>query len=93
MPVKFNEAFFQQLSRSPEIVALVREKAERIAADARASAPVDTGDYRDAIHVELKFQKRAVAVVVAADRKSLLIESKTGNLVRALQKNKGSRSG
>jgi hypothetical protein len=88
MPVKFNEAFFQELSTSPAVTGLVMGVAEQIAADARSTAPVDTGAYRDGIRVELKHQKRSVALVVAHDKKSMLIESKTGNLVRALQRAK-----
>jgi hypothetical protein len=87
-PVKFNEAFFQELSRSPAVQNLVGGIAEEIAADARSTAPVDTGDYRKGIHVEVKFQKRVVAVVMASDKKSMLVESKTGNLVRALNRRK-----
>jgi hypothetical protein len=88
MPVQFNEAYFLELGRSPAVVNLVVGIAQEIAADARASAPVDSGDYRNGIHVEVKLQKRVVAVVKASDKKSLLIESKTGNLVRALNRRK-----
>ena len=82
--MQFNEAFFQELSTSAPVTALVVGAAEQIAEPARKSAPVDTGDYRDGIVVRTKRQKRAVALVVATDRKSLIIEAKTGNLVRAL---------
>lgn len=88
MPVKFNEGFFQNLGRSPAVTNLVVGAAQQIAADARSTAPVDSGDYRRGIHVEVKFQKRVVALVMASDKKSLLIESRTGNLVRALNRRK-----
>ncbi|MEO5919931.1 MAG: HK97 gp10 family phage protein [Pseudolysinimonas sp.] len=86
--VKFNEEFFQQLSRSPAVTALVVGVAQQIAADARSTAPVDTGAYRDGIEVHVKQQKRSVALVVGTDKKTMLVESKTGNLARALQRAK-----
>lgn len=89
---EFNEAFFENLGRSPAVVSLCREKAEQIAAVARSTAPVGPdsrggapGDYRDSIHVEIQHRGRRDAAVVVADNwKSMLIEANTGNLVRAL---------
>ena len=89
--MEFNNAFFDQLSRSAPVVSLVTEIAQEIAADARESGPKDTLDYVNGITVATKFQKRAVALVIATDPKSMLIESKTGNLVRALNRKKRSR--
>lgn len=83
--MEFNNAFFEKLSTSPEVTALVTEAAERIAAIARETAPVDSGDYKNGIAVVVKRQKRSVALVVASDPKSMIIEAKTGNLVRALK--------
>lgn len=85
MAVEFNDAFFENLSRSPAVTGLCVEAAERIAGVARSTAPVDSGEYRDGIVVRTKYQRRAVAVVVATDPKSMIIESKTGNLARALR--------
>jgi len=89
--MQFNNAFFEDLSRSPGVRALVQAEAEKIAADARGSAPVDSGKYRDGIKVVMKNQRRAVAVVLSTDPKTMLIESKTGNLARALQRWKRKR--
>lgn len=88
MAVKFNNAFFEELSRSAAVTNLCVSVAETIAADARANAPVDTGAYRDGIVVRLKHQRRSVALVVGTDKKTMLVEAKTGNLVRALQRAK-----
>jgi|SRR6218665_561638 len=88
----FNSKFFHNLSVSPEVTALVLNAAQRVATQARATAPSATGQYRESITVVLKHQKRSVALVVATDPKSILIESKTGNLARALRavgRNKG----
>lgn len=87
--VKFNNAWFDALLRSAPVAALVDEAVERIAATARETAPVgDTGDYRDGIVTASKLQERYVGLVIATDPKSMLVESKTGNLARALRANK-----
>lgn len=92
MPVKFSNSYFDQLSRSPGVVKITVGAAQRIAATARASAPALTHAYRNGIRVRLKYQQRAVALVEGTDKKTMLIESKTGNLARALRANaKGRR--
>jgi hypothetical protein len=83
--MQFNNAFFEELSVSEPVTALVVDAAERIAGIARETAPVDTGEYRNSIAVTVKRQKRSVALVVATDAKWAVIEAKTGNLVRALK--------
>lgn len=83
-----NNAFFEQLSRSPAVVKVTMDAAERVAKTARDRGPKATRDYVDGIKVRKKFQRRVVALVVGTDSKTMLIESKTGNLVRALQANK-----
>lgn len=84
--MEFNDAFFERLGKSPGVTALCVAKAEQVAAAARASAPVDSGAYRSAISVSVvQRSRRNAAVVTASDWKSLLIESKTGNLARALK--------
>ncbi len=91
--MQFNNAFFEQLSRSPGVQAVTIAAANRVAATARQRAPVDSGSYRRGIVVRKKFQRRVVALVEGTDPKTMLIESKTGNLVRALQANKRSGRG
>lgn len=91
--MQFNNAFFQDLSRSPGVQAVTVEAANRVAATARSTAPEDSGDYRAGIVVRKKFQRRVVALVEGRDPKTMLIESKTGNLVKALQANKRSGRG
>ena len=85
MQVEFNNAFFEELSVSEPVTALVVEAAERVAQIARDGVPHITGDYANGIGVAVKHQKRSVALVIAADPKSMIIESKTGNLARALR--------
>jgi len=83
---KVNDRFFDELGRSPKVVALVNQKRDQIAAAARAGAPVSSGDYKRGIVTRGKIQnRRYVGLVVATDRKSLLIESQKGVLARALR--------
>lgn len=82
--VVFNSKAAEELLKSPEVRAMLRKRAEAVAARARASAPTSTLDYVNSIGVEDATTDRAVVRVVARDWKSLIIESKTGNLARAL---------
>lgn len=82
--VVMNSAGAREVLTSPGVRALLRQRAEAVAARARADAPVNTGDYRNSIGVEDATTDRAVVRVVARDRKALIIESKTGTLARAL---------
>lgn len=86
--MQFNNAFFEQMSRSPGVQSVTIAAANRVAATARSTAPEASGDYRRGIRVRKKFQRRVVALVEGTDPKTMLIESRTGNLVRALQANK-----
>lgn len=89
--VQFNDSFFEKLGRSPEVTQLCVDVAQKIAATARATAPRGTGDYADSIGVEVVSRhRRNAALVIATDPKSLLVESKTGNLARALNQVKKS---
>lgn len=84
--MQFNDHFFEELGRSAAVTELVEDKANRIADRARSTALVDTGEYRDKITVKVKRAKyRNVALVIGEDPKTLIIEAKTGNLVRALR--------
>lgn len=83
--VKFNNDYFDELSRSPGVIALVDQVTEAVAATARSTAPEDTGDYKDGIKTSGKMQRRYVGLVQGTDKKTMIIESKTGNLARALR--------
>jgi hypothetical protein len=81
-----NNVFFEKLGRDPAVVALVNQKRDQIAAVARSTAPVGDGDYKRGIVTRGKIdKKRYVGLVVATDRKSLIIESKLGVLARAVR--------
>lgn len=81
-----NDAFFNNLGFLPGVVAMVDKAATAIESKAVASAPVDSGDYRDEIHQEVHSSAhRYVKRVVAGNDKSMGVESRTGNLARAVR--------
>lgn len=82
--------FIDDLAHSPEVLALCMEAAEGIADIARQTAPVDTGEYRNSIHVRAAQRAgRVAAEAVAEDPKAMIIEARTGNLARALRRHRG----
>ncbi len=87
--VDFNNSFFDEMLNSAGVRVLTRGAAEKALNIARANAPVDTGAYRDGLQVEaVQHAHRTTYRVVGTDAKTMLIESQTGNLVKALKKAK-----
>lgn len=83
--VKLNSAGVRAILQSPEVAAELMVHAKRIAAAARASAPVETGEYRDSIAAFTDLHSdRVVAHVATTAPHGLLVEAHTGNLARAL---------
>lgn len=84
--VVFNDMYFDEILNSAGVERLTKAAAEKAATIARSTAPVDTGSYRNQIRVLVRQSKhRKVYRVVGHDPKTLLIESKTGNIARALK--------
>lgn len=84
--VQFNDAFFDQILNSAGVRALTRGAAEKALGVARSNAPVDTGAYRDGLEVRtVQRAHRQTCMVVGTDPKTMLVESATGNLARALK--------
>lgn len=87
--VKFNDKYFDELLNSVGVKAMTRRAAEKTLAYAKAHAPVDTGAYRDGLQIEeVKHAHRTTCMVVGHDPKTLLVESQTGNLRKALKAGK-----
>ncbi len=66
----------EKVAQSEEIRRALRKIAEAQADEARRTAPVDTGAYRDSIHVEEDTSPdgRARVFVIADDPKAVFIE-------------------
>ena len=85
--VVLSRAGVAALLADPGVQAEVTRHAEAVAAEARASAPVRTGRYRESIVVESgpsPVDGRARAVVKATAPHAHLVEARTGNLARAM---------
>lgn len=86
MDLEFNPGFFESVLRQPKVEELTDAAGRRALAAAKSSAPVDSGDYQRGLHIEHHESRfRRTTRVVGDDEKTLLIESKTGTLARALK--------
>ena len=84
--LRFDDFYFKRILRSAGVNALTKAAAEKVLARAKATAPVDTGAYRKGLQIKKTgAATRDVYLVVGTDWKTLLVESKTGNLARALK--------
>ena len=84
--IQYNEDFFDQILNSPSVQGLCKAKAAVALANAQARAPVLTGEYRDGLHLESKkHAHRTTWWVVSDSDHALAVESRTGNLARALK--------
>ncbi|MSS84969.1 HK97 gp10 family phage protein [Actinomycetaceae bacterium WB03_NA08] len=84
--IEFNQVFFDDILRESGVQSLERQAAEKVLAAAKANAPYDTGAYQRGLRIEkAEARFRTVYLVTGTDPKTLLVESKTGNLARALK--------
>lgn len=87
--VEINEKFFNQIGHDQSISQLTHSIAEAAAIEARATAPYDTGDYQRSIHTrKVTSKRRTMWQVVADDWKAAILEAKTGNLRKAVNRAK-----
>lgn len=82
--VKLIDSGMRALLSDPGVAADLASRAESVAEAARASAPVETGAYRDSIHVEADHTDRVVARVVADVPYATRVEAGHGTLTSAL---------
>lgn len=87
--VEINEKFFNRIGHDQSISQLTHTIAEAAAIEARATAPYDTGDYQRSIHTrKVTSKRRTMWQVIADDWKSAILEAKTGNLRKAVNRAK-----
>lgn len=79
-----NGAGVKEVLNSSEVRDMLTDKAEDVLAAAKASAPVDTGEYRDSLGIVQDTTDRAVVRVASTAPHGMIVEAKTGNLARAL---------
>lgn len=79
-----NSRGYEEILKGAVVRAGLTRRAECVADAARASAPVESGGYRDSIRLQQDTTDRAVVRVVADISHGAAVESRTGNLSRAL---------
>lgn len=85
--MRFDPRFFKEILGSQQMYELCEMQAEAVLEIASANAPVKTGAYQRGLRVVRSRGRdgRVKALVVGEDWKTLLVESRTGNLSRALK--------
>lgn len=82
--VKINSREIQRILNSDEVADYLAARMEPVLDAAIAGAPVDTGEYKSSIYLYIARTDRVVARVEADAPHALVVESRTGNLSRAL---------
>lgn len=89
--VKMNDANVRAFLRSEAVSRVMDRPAEVVEAEAKHTAPVLTGTYRDSIHVETEITDRVKKRVGSGVPYSRVVNGRTGNLARALDSIAGRR--
>ena len=82
--VRLNSGGVQELLDGAVGQAVCEPVAQRVLAAAQAGAPVESGDYRSSLRIEVDHTDRVRVSVVADVPHALAVEARTGNLVQAL---------
>jgi hypothetical protein len=88
--ISLNHAGMDELLKSAEVRDALTQRAEKVLSAAKSAAPVDTGAYRDGLHIEQATTDRAVVRVSGGTDHDWAVEAKTGNLARSLDAAGGS---
>jgi hypothetical protein len=73
-----------EMIRSEDIREALTPRAEKVLAQAKANAPVVTGEYEQGLHIEQSTTDRVVISVKGSSDHDNEVEAATGNLARAL---------
>lgn len=88
--IEFNQQYFNEILKSAGVEALCKAKADEALAVAKSTAPVKTGAYKNSLRtVRAERRYRTAWLVEGTDSKTLLVESRIGNLARALKAVRG----
>jgi hypothetical protein len=83
--LRLNRAGLRAMLKDSSVELDLERRMERVLAVARANAPVDSGAYRNSLHVEtVEHPSRVVVRVVADVDYAMVLESRYGILSRAL---------
>lgn len=82
--VKLNRSGMRALLNDDGVRDDLTRRMQPVEAYAVGNAPVETGEYRDKIHIVQDTTDRVAVRLVADAPHSLVVEAATGNLARAL---------
>lgn len=82
--VKISSREIQRILNSDGVRDYLVDRMQSVEDVAKANAPIDTGNYLSSINLRVVYTDRVVARVYADAPHSLVVESRTGNLSRAL---------
>lgn len=83
----FHNDFWDELGFRPDVDRVVAAAANAALVEAKATAHVDTGAYRDSISVhKTKSKRRVIYKLVATDWKAGILEARYGTLRKAGRK-------
>jgi hypothetical protein len=82
--VKLNHGGMGALLKSAGVRADLTVRMERALSQAKANAPVASGEYRDGLHIVQATTDRAVVRIAGSTDHDFIVEADTGNLARAL---------
>lgn len=82
--IDLSHAGMAALLKSDAVRDELKSRAEKVLAQARESAPVETGAYRDSLTIVEDTTDRAAVRVTSTAPHGFIVEAATGNLARAL---------
>ena len=88
--VKLSSPGMKSLLNDAAVRDLLTDRAQRVLAAARANAPVSSGEYRNSLKIVQDSTDRAAVRVITSAPHGAIVESRTGNLSRALDPAGGS---
>lgn len=84
--VKLKSRGMQQMLNGGDVREELTSRMQRVLASAKADAPVETGAYRNGLHIVQATTDRAVVRVAGGTDHDLIVEAKHGILSRALDR-------
>ncbi|WP_269304923.1 HK97 gp10 family phage protein [Aeromicrobium sp. HA] len=82
--VKLNSPGMSSLLKDAGVAAELERRGQAVLNTARATAPVDTGEYRNSLFILPAMTDRAVCRIGTRAPHGMIVEFKSGNLAKAL---------
>lgn len=82
--VKLNSPGMKSLLNDAGVASELQRRGQAVLNTARATAPVDTGEYRNSLFLIPATTDRAVVRIGSRAPRGMIVEWRTGNLAKAL---------